>query len=258
MSRRRRRVPYGRYQSTPYGDIKITAAFWLLNVIVLNVEAHEQTNGPFDLETSLQMAAWTRRLYNFPDLDLEAGTGVAISVLPFFINPDDYIHELVGRHHAQTLLDALQHQPRQVPYDPEGLRYEGTPDHLAQAEEGALPIYYKQRLISFAFAGPPHELDRLWEEPPEAWVNTLASTLWEASEFVEGVFIEPHSQLEFMKQAARVSRDNARMWLDVQDDIAKRGGLELVGLERRLGTGPTLLYRETEEPDTDDERSAPP
>lgn len=250
--KRRRRVPYGRYQPTPFGDLKITSAFWLLNVVVLSVEAHEQTNGPFDLEISQQMAAWTRELYDFPDLDLEAGTGVVISVMPFLINPDDYVHEQVGRRHAQAILDALQRRGLLAPYDLEGLRSEGTPDYLAEAgKEGKLAVYYKQRFISFAFAGPPHELDRLWGEPPEPWVPTLMNVLWEEMEFVEGVFIEPHPRLEFMKRAARVSRENAQLWLDVQDDIAKSGGLELAGLQRWPGGWPTLVYRSEEERESD-------
>lgn len=246
--RRSRRAPYGRYQPTPFGDLKVTSAFWLLNVVVTNVEAHEQTNGAFDFETSELMAAWTRRLYDFPDLDRDAGTGVALSVMPFLINPDDYLHERVGQRHAQAIVDALQDRETRMPFDPAELRYEGTPDYLAEARaEGKPTWYYKQRFISFVFAGPPHELDRLWEAPPEPWVPTLMDVLWEGAEFVEGVFIEPGPRLEFMKQAGRVSRENVEMWLDVQADIAQSGGLELTGFQRQPGSWPALVYRATEE-----------
>ena len=246
--KRTRRTPKGRYQPTPFGNLKVTSAFWLLNVVVTSVQAHEQTNGPFDMETCLRMAALTRRLYNFPDIDPDAGAGVALSVMPFLINPDDYIHERVGRRHAQALVDALQDQATEAPFDASELRYEGMPDQLVEAdEEGKPAIYYKQRFISFAFAGPPHELDRLWVEPPPQWVPGLMNVLWEGARFGDGVFIEPHPRLEPMKHAGRVSRENAQMWLDTQDKLMESSGLRLAGWQRRPGSWPTFVYQPKEE-----------
>lgn len=70
---------------------------------------------------------------------------------------------------------------------------------------------------------------------------------WEGARFGDGVFIEPHPRLEPMKRATRVSRDNAQMWLDFQDEMMESGGLKLAGWQRRPGSWPTFVYQPKEE-----------
>lgn len=250
MSRKRKgtkRVPKGRYQSTPFGELKVTSAFCLLNVVVFSVEADSQTNGPFSPEVAMQMSALTRQVYDFPDADLAAGTGVVLSVLPFLINPDDYISERVAVRHARAVVAGLEQQRPRVAFDMSGLRATGTPDLLRKTEEGVLPMYYKQRFLSFCFLGPRDHLDRFWDEPPPDLVPNLVAILGDGIGLGDDVFVLPHPRLEPARRAVRVSQANMQQWLEIQEEAMDRTGQELVGFLRQSGSWPHFVYRRKEE-----------
>ncbi len=89
------RIPQGWYHPSPFGKLRAISAFGLLNVVVRTAEADARTNGAFDLELGLRLSAVVRQLYDLPDFDRAAADGVALSVLPFLLSPDDYIKRLM-------------------------------------------------------------------------------------------------------------------------------------------------------------------
>lgn len=175
------RVPAGWYQPTPWGKLKAIPAFGLLNVIVRTATADRLTNGAFELALSLRLTAVVRQVYDFPDFDRAAADGVALSVLPFLINPDDYVGERVGQRHVHAVLVALAEGRSTVPFDSSRLRDSGTPDILTQTSPETRPIYFKQRFVSCCCIGPKPLLDRLWLAPAPAilpnWSALLAESL---------------------------------------------------------------------------------
>ncbi len=175
------RIPQGWYQPTPFGKLRAIAAFGLLNVVVRTAEADARTNGAFDLELGLRLSAVVRQLYDFPDFDRAAADGVALSVLPFLLSPDDYVRERVATRHVYMMVDGLAQGALELPFDSTRLRDAGTPDIFTRGAPETLPMYYKQRFLSCCFVGPKPVLDRLWLAPsPDIlpnWVALLAEHL---------------------------------------------------------------------------------
>ncbi len=239
-----RHIPAGWYLPTRFGKLKAIPTFGLLNVIVSSAEADRLTNGAFDLELSLRLSAVVRELYDFPDFDREAADGVVLSVLPFLINPDDYIRERVGLRHVYAVLDALAEGRPNVPFDHSRLRASGTPDILTQATPENRPVYFKQRFISCCCVGPKPVLDRLWLEPlPDIlgyWVQLLTEALGWGNE----VFIVPHPTLEPAGRAIEVGRANQREWIRWQREYARRAGLEVEGFLKQPGSLPFVKFRQ--------------
>ena len=238
------RIPNSWYQPTPFGKLKAIPAFGLLNVMVLTAEADRLTNGEFELEVSLYLTAVVREVYDFPDFDQAAGEGVVLSVLPFLLNPDDYIRDRVGPRHVQAVLDAISGGQSTLAFDSSHLRDSGTPDILTQVSPRALPVYYKQRFLSCCCIGPKPLLDRLWLQPsPDIlpqWVALLVKFLG----WGDDVFVVPHPVLEPAGRAVAVGSANQHEWLHHQQEkFVTQAGLELVGFRKRPGSLPVAEYR---------------
>lgn len=237
------RIPASWYQPTPFGKLKAIPAFGLLNVIVHTAEADQLTNGAFELALSLRLTAVVRQLYDFPDFDQVAADGVVLSVLPFLINPDDYVRDRVGQRHVHAVLDAIAGGKSTLSFDSSHLRDSGTPDILAQVTPETRPIYYKQRFLSCCCIGPKPQLDRLWLEPSPDILPHWSAWLAQFLGWGDDVFVMPHPVLEPVGRAVEVSRANQRLWLRRQQEITAQAGLELVGFRKRPGSLPVAEYR---------------
>lgn len=245
------RIPQGWYHPTPFGKLRAIAAFGLLNVVVRSAEADRLTSGAFELALGLRLSAVVRHLYNLPDFDPVAADGVALSVLPFLLNPDDYVRERVAAHHVYLMTDGLKQGMLELPFDSTRLRDAGTPDIFTQAASGTLPIYFKQRFLSCCFIGSKPVLDRLWLEPSPDILPNWVALLAEHLRWGEEVIVVAHPSLEPAGRAIEIGRANQREWLRQQHEVMTQHGHELEGLVKRPGSLPLWQYRSTSDTGVD-------
>jgi hypothetical protein len=78
------------YRPTLIPGLLLHPAVLLLNLIVRTAEDNGKTDGRIPAETVDVVTALIRNTYDFPDLDLAQGKGVAINFVGQFLHPDDY------------------------------------------------------------------------------------------------------------------------------------------------------------------------
>jgi len=227
MPRRRKkhiRSQY-RYQPTSIPGLFLHPTVLLLNLVVTTFEDDAKTDGLIPLETVNKVTGLIRQTYDFPDLDRDQGKGVGISFVGQFFNPDDYLEQRIAQTHSEAILRALQGdlQPRMV--EAPELRTSKMTEVTRLAPEGerALTLYYKQRFLSFCFAGPEAELDRLRDEVPDELLGYVVGTLWQELSISDQTFVMPHPAFVPVSRLRRVSQQNAVQWAEQMVQLIEQG-----------------------------------
>jgi hypothetical protein len=94
----------GYYRPTPIPGLVLYPTVLLLNLIVRTAEDNDKTDGIIPAETVDVVTALIRNTYDFPDLDLAQGKGVAISFIGQFFHPDDYEEHRIAEMHRRGFL----------------------------------------------------------------------------------------------------------------------------------------------------------
>jgi hypothetical protein len=237
----------GHYQPTPIAGLLLYPTVLLLNLIVRTAEDNGKTDGRIPAETVDVVTALIRDTYDFPDLDLAQGKGVAISFIGQFFHPDDYKEHRIAEMHRRGLLDSLQGdlgpQPLRVPR----LRTSKVQDPalLSQGREKALAVWYKQRFFSICFAGERAQLDKLRGDVPAELLKQMLGVIWQGVDISQEAFVVPYPSFVPVPRLSKVSQESAVEWADqmkrLMDDVAGRGKeaeLTVVG-----PPGPTYTVR---------------
>ena len=236
MPRRRKRHVRSkhRYQPTSIPGLFLHPTVLLLNLAVITSEDDAKTDGPIPLETVNKVTGLIRQAYDFPDLDRDQGKGVAVSFVGQFFNPDDYLEHRMAQTHSEAVLRALQGdlQPKMV--EAPELRSSKMSEFTRLAPEGkrALPLYYKQRFLSFCFAGPQTELDRLRDEAPDELLGYVVGTLRQDLSISDRTFVMPHPAFVPVSRLRKVSQQNAVQWAEQMVQLIEQGkvnGLTVLG-----------------------------
>ncbi|MBM4428810.1 MAG: hypothetical protein FJ026_00495 [Chloroflexi bacterium] len=221
----KRARPQGRYRPTSIPGLFLHPTVFLLNLVVITFEDDAKTDGLIPPETVDKVTALIRQTYDFPDLDRDQGKGVAISFIGQFFNPDDYLEHRIAQTHSEAILHALEGdlQPRMV--EAPELRTSKMAEFTRMAPEGkrALPLYYKQRFLSFCFAGPETELDRLRDEAPDELLGYVMGTLWQDLGISDQTFVMPHPAFVPVSRLRRVSQQNAVHWAEQMVQLIEQG-----------------------------------
>lgn len=230
----RRSKKHTRYQPTSIPGLFLHPTVLLLNLTVITFEDDAKTDDLIPPETVDKVTGLIRQTYDFPDLDRDEGQGVGISFIGQFFNPDDYLEHRIAQTHSEAILYALQGdlQPRMV--EAPRLRTSKMAEVTRLAPEGkkALPLYYKQRFLSFCFVGPGTELDRLRDEVPDELLGYMVGTLWQDLSISDETFVMPHPAFVPVSRLRRVSQQNALQWAEQMGQLIERGkinGLAVLG-----------------------------
>jgi hypothetical protein len=214
-----------RYQPTSIPGLFLHPTVLLLNLTVISFEDDAKTDGVIPLETVNEVTALIRQTYDFPDLDRDQGQGVAISFVGQFFNPDDYLEHRIAQNHSEAILRALEGdlQPKMV--EAPELRTSKMTEFTRLAPEGkkALPLYYKQRFLSFCFVGPEAELDRLRGEVSDELLGYVVGTLWQDLSISDETFVMPHPAFVPVSRLRRVSQQNALQWAEQMVRLMEQG-----------------------------------
>jgi hypothetical protein len=230
--RRRRTRPAGRYRPTPVRGLFLHPTVLLLNLVVVTFEDDAKTDGLIPPETVNKVTALIRQTYDFPDLDRDQGRGVAISFIGQFFNPDDYLEHRIAQTHSEAVLHALQGDLQPQTVEAPRLRTSKMTEFTRLAPEGkkTLPLYYKQRFLSFCFAGPETELDRLRDEVPDELLGYVVGTLWQDLSISDEAFVMPHPAFVPVSRLRRVSQQNAVQWAEQMGQLIEQGKVNAVML----------------------------
>lgn len=227
MPRRRKKYirSQGRYQPTSIPGLFLHPTVLLLNLVVITFEDDAKTDDLIPPETVDKVTALIRQAYDFPDLDRDQGKGVAISFIGQFFNPDDYLEHRIAQTHSEAVLRVLEGdlQPQMV--EAPELRTSKMSEFTRVAPEGkrALPLYYKQRFLSFCFVGPETELDRLRDEVPDELLGYVVGTLWQDLSISDQTFVMPHPAFVPVSRLRRVSQQNALQWAEQMVQLIEQG-----------------------------------
>ena len=184
MSKRRSRKRVGSqgcYQPTSIPGLFLHPTIFLLKLVVTTFEDDAKTNGLIPLETVDKVTALIRQAYDFPDLDRAQGKGVGISFVRRFFNPDDYLEHRIAQTHSKAIRRALEGDLQPQVVEAPKLRSSKMSEVTRIVPEGekALPLYYEQRFLSFCFAGPKTELDRLRDDVSDELLDYVVGVLWQ-------------------------------------------------------------------------------
>jgi hypothetical protein len=235
-----------RYDATPWPGLVGAPFVLLLNLLVITAEDNARTDGPLPMDAVHMVQALVRQRYDFPDLALEKGRGVAISMIGHFIHVDDYRELRIARMQRDHVLEMLrgEKEPLLDLGDRELRRSTlSDPQSLAgREEERALAFWYKQRLLAFYFVGERAQIERLTREPPgEELLQRIMAVLARALDLSEQVHAALHPAFVRAADMPRVSLRNAMEWAEVVKDgleTGKIGAISVVG-----PPGPTYTVR---------------
>ena len=178
--RRGTKAARSRYDPTPWPGLVGAPFVLLLNLVVITAEDNAKTDGPIPTDAIQTVQALIRQRYDFPDLALDEGQGVGLSMIGQFFHVDDYRELRMDQLHRSQILATLQGEKEEPVLDLEDgdLRQSNLsdPQSLAEGHERALGLWYKQRLLAFYFVGERAQIGRLTQEPPgdELLQNILA------------------------------------------------------------------------------------
>ena len=242
--RRRARAARSRYDPTPWPDL-VGAPFVLLcNLVVMTAEDNAKTDGPIPPDAIETVQALIRQRYDFPDLALDEGQGVGLSMIGQFFHVDDYRELRMDRLHRSQILATLQGEKEEPVFDlgDRQLRQSkvSDPQSIAERERG-LGLWYKQRLLAFYFVGERAQIGRLTQEPPgDELLQNIPAVLAQALDLGEklGFFIHP----AFVPAAnmPKVSRQNALEWARVLKEKLDTGELGAISVAGRPGPSHTI------------------
>lgn len=247
--RRRAKAASSRYDPTPCPGL-VGAPFVLLcNLLVMTAEDNAKTDGPIPPDAVQTVQTLVRRRYGFPDLDLEEGRGVGLSMIGQFFHVDDYQELRMARHHRDQVLAALQGRKEEafLDLDDNLLRQSEMPDPQSIAEgKKALMLWYKQRLLAFYFVGERAQIKRLRREPPgDELLQNILAVLGQALDLGEklGIFVHP----AFVPAAKMpgVSRQNAMEWAKKLREMLAAGDVDEISVTGP--PGPSYTIRREEE-----------
>jgi len=222
------------YHPTPIPGLVLHPTILLLNLIVRTADDNVKTDGEIPLETADVVTSLIRHTYDFPDLDLAQGKGVAISFVNQFFHPDDYIEHRVARVHSQGLLNVLQGTLEPQPLLVPELRTSNVrdPGKLAGRRKRALAFWYKQRFLSICFVGEEAQLDKLrgatplrdatplrgatllQGDIPVDLLNQILGVIWQGVGLSQEAHVIPHPAFVPAALVRKVSRQNAIEWAE--------------------------------------------
>jgi len=233
-SKQARATHESHYRPTPIPGLSLYPSVLLLNLIVRTAENNAKTDGIISAETVDMTTALIRKAYDFPDLDVGKGTGMAISLIGQFFHPDDYAERRIADVHSRELLDALQGDLQPRPLVAPDLRASKLPDpsSLSQEQPKTLALYYKQRFLSICFVGEKAQLDRLQANLPGELLNHILGTLWEGVGISTDTFVAAHPAFVPALRIRKVSQHNALEWAKQMSQLIKEGkmgGLTVIG-----------------------------
>jgi len=218
----------------------------LLNLLVTTAGDNAKTDGPIPLEPVETIQALIRHRYDFPDLALDEGQGVALSMIGQFFHVDDYRELRIARLQRNQVLATLRGEGKPVlDLGDRELRRSTVSDPQSIAEEKRLAFWYKQRLLAFYFIGERDQIARLTKEPPgEELLGNILGVLAQALDLSEQLAIFIHPEFVPAARMPEVSRQNALEWADmVREAFAtgKVGAISVVG-----PPGPSYTIRRKE------------
>ena len=243
---RRARAVRSRYDPTPWPGLVGAPFVLLLNLVVMTAEDNAKTDGPIPSEAIQTVQALTRQRYDFPDLALDEGQGVGLSLIGQFFHVDDYWELRVDQLHRDQVLAALQGEEPMLDLEDHQLRQSKVSDPQSIAEEeGGLAFWYKQRLLAFYFVGERVQIERLTQEPPgDELLQNILAVLGQALDLSEklGVFIHP----AFVPAAKmpKVSRQNALEWAKVMKEKLATGEVDTFSIVGPPGLSYTIGRKE--------------
>ena len=222
------------YHPTPIPGLVLHPTILLLNLIVRTADDNVKTDGEIPLETADVVTSLIRHTYDFPDLDLAQGKGVAISFVNQFFHPDDYIEHRVARVHSQGLLNVLQGTLEPQPLLVPKLRTSNVrdPGKLAGRRKRALAFWYKQRFLSICFVGEEAQLDKLrgatplrdatplrgatllQGDIPVDLLNQILGVIWQGVGLSQEAHVIPHPAFVPAALVRKASRQNAIEWAE--------------------------------------------
>jgi len=204
------------YHPTPIPGLVLHPTVLLLNLIVRTADDNTKTDGKIPLETVDVVTSLIRHTYDFPDLDLAQGKGVAISFVNQFFHPDDYTEHRVARVHSQGLLNVLQGTLEPQPLLVPELRTSNVrdPGKLAGRRKRALAFWTKQRFLSICFVGEEAQLDKLRGDTPVDLLNQILGVIWQGVGLSQETHVIPHPAFVPAALVRKVSRQNAIEWAE--------------------------------------------
>ena len=204
------------YHPTPIPGLVLHPTVLLLNLIVRTADDNVKTDGEIPLETADVVTSLIRHTYDFPDLDLAQGKGVAISFVNQFFHPDDYTEHRVARVHSQGLLNVLQGTLEPQPLLVPELRTSNVrdPGKLAGRRKRALAFWTKQRFLSICFVGEEAQLDKLRGDTPVDLLNQILGVIWQGVGLSQETHVIPHPAFVPAALVRKVSRQNAIEWAE--------------------------------------------
>ena len=215
-----------RYDPTPWPGLVGAPFVLLFNLVVTSAEDNAKTDGQIPLEPVETVQALIRQRYDFPDLTLDEGRGVGLSLIGQFFHVDDYRELRVDRLQREHVLAILQ--GAEIPlFDLEDhqLRRSTVADPQSMAEgERSLAIWYKQRLLAFYFVGECAQVERLVKEPPgEQLLRNILGVVAQALGLSKQLGVLIHPAFVPVAKMPEVSIQNALEWADVMKDALKTG-----------------------------------
>lgn len=246
MARRKKQHvrPRDRYQSTSIPGLFLHPMVLLLNLVVHTIEDDARTDGLIPSETVDKVTALIRHAYDFADLDRSQGKGMLLSLIGQFFHPDDYLEHRVAETHSQAILHALQGDLQPQVFETPDLRTSKMPGLAEGTKTPAL--YYKQRFLSFCFAGPRAKLDRLRGDVPGEFLNHVLGVLWHDLGISDEAFASPHPAFVPLSRLRRVSQQNAVRWARQATQLMEQGKVDELAV---FGPpGPSYVVRPRKQP----------
>ena len=222
-----------RYDPTPWPGLVGAPFVLLFNLVVTSAEDNAKTDGQIPLEPVETVQALIRQRYDFPDLTLDEGRGVGLSLIGQFFHVDDYRELRVDRLQREHVLAILQ--GAEIPlFDLEDhqLRRSKVADPQSMAEgERSLAIWYKQRLLAFYFVGECAQIERLVKEPPgEELLRNILGVVAQALGLSKQLGVLIHPAFVPVAKMPEVSIQNALEWADVMKDALKTGQVGAISI----------------------------
>lgn len=232
-SHRRSWASQSRYDPTPWPGLVGAPFVLLFNLVVTSAEDNAKTDGQIPLEPVETVQALIRQRYDFPDLTLDEGRGVGLSLIGQFFHVDDYRELRVDRLQREHVLAILQ--GAEIPlFDLEDhqLRRSKVADPQSMAEgERSLAIWYKQRLLAFYFVGECAQIERLVKEPPgEELLRNILGVVAQALGLSKQLGVLIHPAFVPVAKMPEVSIQNALEWADVMKDALKTGQVGAISI----------------------------
>jgi len=223
----------------PWSGI-VGAPFVLLcNLLVTTAEDNAKADGFISLDAVETIQALVRHRYDFPDLALDEGRGVALSLIGQFFHVDDYGELRIDRRQRDHVLALLQNKG-----DDGGKALFDLQDRqLCQStisdpqtmveQEGGFAAWYKQRLFAFYFVGERAQIERLTQEPPgDELLQRTLGVLGESLDLSEQLAAFIHPAFIPAAKMPEVSRQNAMEWAEMVKkrlEDGKLGAISVVG-----------------------------